>query len=139
MARPLKADSERQNRAPHAFEWVNLPEGGRKGAAPALPKGRKWTPETRAAWRDIWKLPQAVMWDHTWPEFHSWCLLREQMQEEPKASISAELRMIHDRLGLNPKAMLQLRWRIVADEQVAKPVTPGAKARKRYGHLQVAG
>ena len=32
------------------------------------------------------------------------------------AKVSAEMRQHEDRHGLNPKAMLNLRWRIVADE-----------------------
>lgn len=135
----MKADSERQRRNAPSFEWVNLPKGGRGGKAPGMPKGRQWSTATRSMWRDLWKLPQAVMWDPAWPVFSDWCLLREAMLEKPMASTSAELRMLEDRLGLNPKAMLALRWRIVDDEQVEKVTTPGAKARKRYGHLQVAG
>lgn len=136
----MKPDSERQRRNAPTFDWVNLPASGREGEPPAMPKGREWSETTREAWADLWRTPQATQWDATWPEFFSWCSLRDQMLEEPKPTTSAELRMIHDRLGLNPKAMLQLRWRIVEPSEAEKPEkVKGAQARKRYGHLQVAG
>jgi hypothetical protein len=46
------------------------------------------------------------------------------------------MRQLEDRLGLNPKAMMQLRWRIVADEvadrrNIVEPVGESARDRLR--------
>lgn len=136
----MKADSERQRRNAPTFEWVNLPASGREGDPPVMPAGREWSEVTRAEWARIWATPQATMWDSTWPDWLNWCLLREQMLEKPSASAASEMRQFHHKLGLNPKAMLDLRWRIVEPSEAEKPEkVKGAQARKRYGHLQVAG
>lgn len=45
------------------------------------------------------------------------------------------MRQIEDRHGLNPKAMLQLRWRIV-DAESESTISARGKGRERYGHLK---
>jgi hypothetical protein len=51
-----------------------------------------------------------------------WAVLHHDLVvgDRAAASVSAELRQHEDRHGLNPKAMLQLRWRVV-DENADLP------------------
>lgn len=127
-----KADSERRNRTKPAFEWVNLPAEGRKGPAPKLPAWRVWHPETKKWWKELWAKPQATMWDQSGASVHPLlCLYDDLISGRTEvAKVSAEMRQHEDRHGLNPKAMLQLRWRIVPDElEEVRP--PQARPRLR--------
>lgn len=135
-----KPDAERRNRNPKAFDWTDLPAEGRKGAPPKLPKLRPWSAETTRWWSELWSKPQAAAWDQSGTTAVPMALLYEQTQhiEQSKvAGLLAELRAHEDRHGLNPKAMLQLRWRIVAAEVVADPVKPKSDRRARV--LRVVG
>jgi hypothetical protein len=94
------------------FGWTVLAPKPRV-KMPALPTG-KWSAETRQWWRVLWRRPQAVMWDPTGLSLRTAARLYEAIVrgESALAPLSAELRQIEDRHGLNPRAMLQLRWRI---------------------------
>lgn len=139
MPAHLKADDERLRRNAPTFQWVNLPASGRQDPPPPLPSGRDWAPTTLEAWARLWSKPQALMWDPDSPDLVNWALLREQMLTDPRPSISAEMRAIHDRLGLNPKSMLQLKWRIVDEVDAPAAEPAGGRARKRYSHLKPVG
>jgi hypothetical protein len=52
------------------------------------------------------------------------------------ALASAEMRQVEDRHGLNPKAMLQLRWRIVEETESAGDSGP-APINERRNRLKV--
>lgn len=130
MARPLKADSDRRRRNAPTFDWVTLPREGRKGRAPNLPplpvawrtaKSSAWSAPARDYWRWLWATPQATQWDESGFSLHAALILREAMERDPlnSAKFSAELRQIEDRHGLNPKAMLTLRWRLSARPNAA--------------------
>lgn len=134
---PPKADSERRNKSALAFEWVLLPASGRKGPAPKLPnrtpKGKAWSASTKSWWSKLWKRPQATQWSADDDAIFRLAWLREKVWlDEATAAELSEMRQIEDRLGLSPKALLQLRWRIVADEllEVEKP-KPAAARRER--------
>jgi hypothetical protein len=91
----------------------------------------------------LWATPQATQWAEDDSELERWALLQEWVwAPEPPASIGAllsELRQIEDRHGLNPKALLTLRWRMVADDEIAKPDQTKGRSRKRYSHLKPVG
>lgn len=59
------------------------------------------------------------MWDPSARTLRSWAELREQVEllvdggRPVPPGLFGEMRQIEDRHGLNPKALLQLRWRIV--------------------------
>jgi len=116
-----KPDAERVNRNTPAFGWVDLPAAGRQGPPPRLPgKLSEWHPETRAWWKRVWALPQAVMWDQSGETMVPWARIMEAVHRGADAiKASVEIRQHQDRHGLNPKAMLQLRWRLV--EAVPEP------------------
>ena len=132
-----KPDGQKVTRHAPKFDWVNLPAEGRQGPPPAMPKLRRWRKATIEAWADLWSSPQATQWDQSGRTLHAWAVLHHDLivDERAPAGIAAEMRNIEDRHGLNPKAMLQLRWRIVADEVEAEPSTPkraSAEARRRF-------
>lgn len=120
-----KPDGQKVHRNPVKFDWQTLPAEGRSGPAPKLPPLRRWRKTTRDAWARQWAKPQAVMWDQTGDTMMRWAILSDMLAagEGTAPALSAELRQIEDRHGLNPKAMLQLRWRIAADEAAAETST----------------
>jgi hypothetical protein len=116
-----KPDSERRRTNRPTFEWTLLPASGRKGKTPPLPKWRLWHPETLVWWRALWRKPQATAWDQSGATLHPLATLYDDLisGREPAAKVSAEMRQHEDRHGLNPKSLLQLRWRIVPDADLA--------------------
>lgn len=131
-----KPDSDRRNRNPHAFGWTDLPKAGCKGKPPALPAIKPtWHAETRRWWATLWAMPQATIWARDDSELFRLALLHEHVWHRspaPSATLLAEMRQIEDRHGLNPKAMLQLRWRIVDDAAgvAAKPIRKASADRR---------
>jgi hypothetical protein len=68
-------------------------------------------------WRDLWRLPQAVQWDRLgWMRDVAQYVRHKTLGELGDLKSAQEARMWSDRLGLNPQAMLRLRWEVVADE-----------------------
>jgi len=131
-----KPDDERVNRHEPKFGWTDLaPSPG--VAVPKLPDWRVWTEATHTWWAVLWSKPQAVMWPADGSSLFTLAVLHHELVvgEGSPSPISAEMRQIEDRHGLNPKAMLQLRWRIVDDGKPAttKTATKAAatKARKK--------
>ena len=128
-----KPDAERRNRVAPAFGWTHLAPRPRV-KAPPLPAG-DWSDATLAWWTDLWTSPQAVMWDATGRTLLGAAHLVEfRARNGTTSAVEAELRQHYDRHGLNPKAMLQLRWRIGdpgdLDGVAAEPV-PAAAPRRR--------
>ena len=113
-----KPDGQKVTRHPPRFDWVDLPVEGRSGAVPKLPGWRSWQSGTRAWWKNLWSKPQAVMWEQDGSTLHTLACLYDDMiaGRADAAKVSAEMRQHEDRHGLNPKAMLQLRWRITDSE-----------------------
>jgi hypothetical protein len=68
-------------------------------------------------WRELWATPQAVAWERIgWvrdvAQYARWKVRAESGDLEA----SKEARLWSDRLGLNPQAMLRLRWEVAGDE-----------------------
>lgn len=87
-------------------------------------------------WNDLWATPQAEMWEKlAWhrdvAQYVRWKVLAEMGNLEA----AKEARMWSDRLGLNPLAMLRLRWEIeraeAAEEQGAQRRTRAAAAKPK--------
>ena len=126
-------DAQRRVTRPNggAFSWTELPEAGRSGPAPALPRpplwleeGGGWPVATRTAWKAVWESPQATAWDQSGRSLHGWAQLHAVTElHGPQSSKMSEMRQIEDRHGLNPAALLKLRWRIVPTvaEEIAAP------------------
>lgn len=134
-----KPDADRRRANAPTFGWVDLPAEGRTGPTPPLPAPPPWLSElggwpvaTRVAWAEMWRSPQATQWApsgislHHWAEMHAVAAIKG-----PTAAALAELRQIEDRHGLNPAALLRLRWRI-ADREAQPPAdAPKAAAAKK--------
>lgn len=122
-------DGEKVNRHAPSFAWVDLPRGGRSGKPPSLPVWmRKWQPATRKWWATTWQKPQAVMWEQDGSTMWTLACLQDDLLADrtDAAKVSAEMRQHEDRHGLNPKAMLQLRWRLEPEENdMAAADAPG--------------
>ena len=107
-----KQNVRRRNARP---DWVALPAGGRVGKTPKWPLGGR----VPAGWVDLWRLPQAVMWerDNAVVQVATYLTVRNAAHEalrngEPNAALLSELRQIEDRLGLSPMALKRLQWEI---------------------------
>ena len=81
-------------------------------------------------WARVWALAQAVVWERNGSYLDVAMYVRHFVFAESGSTKDAvEARQWSDRLGLNPTAMLRLRWRIVADEVAAKRAVPVAVKR----------
>jgi hypothetical protein len=85
----------------------------------------------RELWRDLWRTPQAdiwekLAWDREVAQYARW-KVRGELGDLDAAK---EARQWSDRLGLNPLAMLRLRWEI---ERTEDAETRGARRRAAPG------
>lgn len=117
---PPKNDGTRRSKGAMSYVLAELPSDGRKGRAPAWPLAGR----ARRGWAALWKLPQAVMWEkmHSELAVARYLMLRVSMEdslvagEEVKSAVFSEIRQSEDALGLSPKGMQTLRWRVTTDE-----------------------
>lgn len=104
--------------------------------------------QERLLWAELWSTPQAVAWERMrWTRdvaVYVRCTIASEVMGDGEAA--REARQWSDRLGLNPMAMLRLRWEIVGDEvgevrsarAVGQRSTPAA-GRARRGLKAVDG
>ncbi|MVO86647.1 hypothetical protein GPA10_18255 [Streptomyces sp. p1417] len=87
-----------------------------------MPPGRDWTDADRARWEELWQSPQATMWDDTARGTVAVLLVYEAavLAGEASAWQAQEARYAGEALGLTPRAMVQLGWRIVDDDGEAR-------------------
>jgi hypothetical protein len=102
---------------------VTLP-GRRKGKAPTWPLSKASSAES-ALWGSLWRSPQAVEWERLAVErvVARYCrlLVRVEGDEGASTRLLNEVRQLEDRLGLNPVALLRLRWRIDGADSDGEP------------------
>lgn len=68
-------------------------------------------------WRDLWKTPQAVMWQQlSWTREVAQYVRWKSRAEAGDLDAAKEARQLGDRLGLTPLSMLRLRWTIADPE-----------------------
>jgi hypothetical protein len=131
---------EKRRRNADTFAWVELPAEGREGDPPPLPEwvgSSKWLSE---AWARLWATPQATQWDPSGRSLWVWAQVMALVQSgEASAAQMGELRQIEDRHGLNPKALLQLRWRIVEGAEPMAVADAGSTSRARKPGRRKAG
>lgn len=124
-----KPDGQRRRRNA-TVAMTRLPAEGRPG--PPL----RWPFPGRAPalWVRLSALPQAVAWEQqrlvdVAADYTRLCLAIDKLMaqfgrtgEMPTglASLLSEKRQLEDRLGLNPMAMLRLRWEVAPDELGAR-------------------
>lgn len=130
-----KKNARRRNARP---DWVTLPAEGRTGRAP------KWPLPGRVprGWVDLWRLPQAVMWerDNAIVQVANYLVTRNTAQDlllagEPNAALLSELRQQEDRLGLSPMALKRLQWEIGEVSKESRQPGKVIEARDRFAKL----
>lgn len=137
----------RRNRPSDAATWTTLPAEGRQGDPPEWPllepDGREWE-----LWADLWKKPQAIMWERLGQLYEvAMCVRMLARAEQPKSSIELQkvVRQYLDSLGLSTQGMLRNRWRIaaneVAEKRASKTVKPalGSSMRERLKAIDGGG
>lgn len=94
---------------------VELPAAGCTLPVPATPGGREWSPAECERWRELWESPQATQWDDTARGTVAMLVTYESQVFAGTASAwqAQEARYAAEALGLTPRAMAQLGWRIV--------------------------
>jgi hypothetical protein len=105
----------------------------------------------KALWRELWRYPQAVVWERDKQTRAVAMFVRHQVLGElGDLDQAKEARQWSDRLGVNPAAMARNRWRIATDElgarrqERARPKPSAAPAgatsmRDRASRLAVGG
>lgn len=80
-----------------------------------------------ALWEDLWSMPQAVMWEESHAAREVAQYVRWKIRaEQGDLKAATEARMLSDRLGLNPLALLRLRAEV---ERVEDAEDRGARRR----------
>ncbi|MFG3050335.1 hypothetical protein ACGFZP_05175 [Kitasatospora sp. NPDC048239] len=68
-------------------------------------------------WSELWATPQAAAWERLgWTREVAQYVRWKAKAEQGDMDAAKEARQLADRLGLNPLAMLRLRWEVAADE-----------------------
>lgn len=119
----------RRNRAQDAAGWVTLPAAGRAGRAPRWPLSEQ-TDREHDLWRELWRRPQAVMWERLDQRYEVAMFARNLARAEKRdASIELQkvVRQYLDSLGLSVQGMLRNRWKIA--EPVARPAAAARTAK----------
>lgn len=133
MPNPPKMDPARgaRGRGP-----TKLPKEGRTGRTPRWPLEVEASVEEKKAWRELWKLPQAVMWEkqRITRTVARYCRAMVEAEEPgAKPGLHAQVTAMEDRLGLTPKAMRLLLWEVTVDEIAEKRAErDAADVRKRF-------
>lgn len=84
--------------------------------------------QEKILWADLWATPQAVAWERLrWTRDVAQYVRWKIRAELGDLDASKESRLLSDRLGLNPLALLRLRWEISGDE-VGERRTENARA-----------
>jgi hypothetical protein len=94
---------------------TELPASGCTLPVPKMPPGRVWSREEKARWRELWESPQATQWDDTCRGTVAVLIAYETVIWSGEASAwqAQEARYASEALGLTPKALASLGWRIV--------------------------
>lgn len=119
-----------------AGEWTILPASGRPGDAPEWPLTEAAERELKL-WADMWRKPQALMWERFGQEFEVALYVRrliEAEQPEAKVTVGTLVRQLSDSLGLSTPGMRANRWKIEAGEtqQASRPASVRPSARDRF-------
>lgn len=132
MPRPPAFDPVRRNARNGP---VVLPAGGRQGDPPGWPLSTDASEAERDAWWQLWRTPQAAAWEQLgWTRTVArYCrIMVAAEQADASASLHGQVTALEDRLGLTPKAMRLLLWKIAPDQVAEQREKPqGARGRIR--------
>lgn len=95
--------------------FIDLPASGCQLPVPDMPKGRDWSEAEQERWRELWESPQATQWDDAARGVVGVLVACESAIWSGKAASwqALEARHASESLGLSPRAMVALGWRIV--------------------------
>lgn len=93
---------------------LSLPAAGCSLPVPGLPGGRDWSDHEAARWNELWASPQATQWDETARGTVAVLVIYEAAIFSGNASawMAQEARHATEALGLTPRALASLGWRI---------------------------
>ena len=93
---------------------LDLPAAGCELPVPDMPGGRAWTEIEEARWSELWRSPQATQWDETAVGTVAALVIFEAaiLAGSAAAWQAQEARYAAEALGLTPKALAALGWRI---------------------------
>lgn len=94
---------------------IELPGAGCELPVPEPPAGREWSEAELDRWEELWSSPQATQWDDTARGTVAVLVTYEAAIFSGQASAwqAQEARYAAEALGLTPKALVALGWRIV--------------------------
>lgn len=94
---------------------LELPASGCTLDVPPMPEGRAWAEHEQARWRELWESPQATAWDESVRGIVASLIVYEGAVWAGSAAAwqAMEMRHASDALGLTPKGMAALGWKIV--------------------------
>lgn len=94
---------------------TDLPAAGCDLPVPDPPTGRDWSEAELERWRELWESPQATQWDDTARGTVAVLVTYETAIFTGAASAwqAQEARYAAESLGLTPRALAALGWRIV--------------------------
>jgi len=96
-----------------------LPREGFAGKPPRFPLPAA-TARERLVWRNLWKTPQAAMWNiepwrhYTVAQYCRWSV-RAEDPDAPAAVLGGVMRL-SDQIGLSPAGLRENGWRLATDE-----------------------
>ncbi|MFC5901532.1 hypothetical protein ACFQ60_17780 [Streptomyces zhihengii] len=122
MTKPNSRAHRRPPSATARAALVDLPGSGCALPVPEIPERPgevEWTRADVARWEELWRSPQAVMWDDTVRGTVALLLVYESaiLAGSASAWMAQEARYAGEALGLTPKALAALGWRIVDEAQ----------------------
>jgi hypothetical protein len=122
MPAPRKAEGQRVRRNLGQSSFVELPAEGYQGPIPEWPLGRPTVAEAQR-WEAVWRTAQAAQWVrlHIALTIARYVRLVLAVEAETKNNVASAQTLntvtaMEDRLGLSPKALQLLSWKIVDDE-----------------------
>lgn len=142
MRGPVPKQPNERRRRNATLPMTQLPAEGRQGPPPAFPLpvvGNKDLAKLELEiWAELWATPQACEWDRMrWTRDVAQYARLKAAGELGSMKAVSEARQLGDRLGLNPQAMLRMRWEVAPDELAEVRAAKPAGARKR-SQLRIA-
>lgn len=125
------ADPNSERSQQRGLTYKLLPREGFTGRVPAFPLPAPSARE-RAIWRELWRTPQAAMWNverHRMMSVGHYCrlLVRAEAIDCP-VGVHTQLHRYADQLGITPAGMRENGWRVQADEVAQKRTESDAPA-----------
>lgn len=130
MPGPLPDPNAIRRNAP-TVPTVSLPLSGRQGDAPDVPSWVSLADKGESWWAWAWSTPQAVAWG-TSVGMESSVAHRASLEDDLSTADTVPARLsilklmndLDNQLGLTPKGMAALRWKIVDDTPAAETPAP---------------